>query len=94
MDIDKQYIANSLNYTSLQNTFSLTMQYLLSQFFNLKTEKRFTLKNPRSPLEITVTEYGDLGENESNYQLFLDSNQLTGNEVLILPAGKEVVIYA
>jgi hypothetical protein len=94
MDINKQYIANSQNYTSIQKTFSLTMQYLISQFFNLKSEKRFTLKNPRSPLEITVTEYGSLGENEENYQLFIDSNQLSGKEILILPAGKEIVIYA
>jgi archaellum component FlaF (FlaF/FlaG flagellin family) len=93
MDIDKQYFANSQNYTSLMNTYALTIQYLLSQFFNLATEKRFTIKSKRSPLEITVTEYGSIGENESNYQLFIDSNQLTGNEILILQPGREVVIY-
>ncbi len=90
MDIDKQFISQSVGYSTVQNLYALTMQYLLSQFFNLKTEKRFTLKNKRSPLEITVTEYGTLDD----YDLFIESNQLTGDEILILPAGKEIVIYA
>ena len=92
--IEKQYFSQSKSWSALQYLFALTMRYLISQFFNLKSEKRFTLKNARSPLEITVTEYGDLGENESNYQLFLDSNNLTGKDILILPAGREVVVYA
>lgn len=90
MDIDKQYIANSQNYTSLVNVYTLTMQYLLSQFFNLATEKRFTIKNKRSPLEICVTEYGTI----DNYDLFIESNELSGDEILLLNPGKEVVIYA
>lgn len=94
IDIDEQYFSNSQAYTSMQNIFALTMQYLISQFFNLKTEKRFTIKKARSPLEITVTEYGSLGENDSNYDLFLTSNNLIGDNILLLPAGTEVVIYA
>lgn len=90
MDIDKQFISQSVGYSTVQNLYALTMQYLLSQFFNLKIEKRFTLKNKRSPLEITVTEYGTLDD----YDLFIESNQLSGDEILILPAGKEIVIYA
>ncbi len=88
--IDKQFISQSGSYTNVQNTFALTMKYLISQFFNLKTEKRFTLKKERSPLEITVTEYGDI----ESYDLFISSNNLTGDEVLLIPAGKEVVVYA
>jgi hypothetical protein len=88
-DIDRQYFANSLNYTAVQNTFSLTIRYLLSQFYNTSSEKRFTLKKDRSPLEITCTEYGDI----EKYDLFIESNQLSGDEVLLLKAGREVVIY-
>jgi prophage DNA circulation protein len=91
--IDKQYYSQSKAYTSLVYMFSLAMQYLISQFFNLKTEKRITTKTPRSPLEITVTEYGSLGKDDANYDLFIESNNLTGNDILILPAGKEIIIY-
>jgi len=93
LDIDKQYFSQMQSYTSLQKLFSSTMIYLTSQFFNLKTEKRFTLKKTRSPIEITVTEYGSLGDDDANYKLFLQSNNLYGKDILILPAGREVVIY-
>lgn len=90
LDIDKQYFGNSAAYTSLVNTYTLTMQYLLSQFFNLATEKRFTIKNKRSPLEVCITEYGT----PDNYDLFIESNELTGDEILLLNPGREIVIYA
>jgi hypothetical protein len=66
------------------------MQYLLSQFFNLATEKRFIIKNRRSPLEVCVTEYGSI----DYYDLFIESNELSGDEILLLNPGREVVIYA
>lgn len=91
--IEKQYFSSTATYTSLINTYTLCFQFLIQQFYNLKVEKRFTIKNHRSPIEITVTEYGSLGIDDENYDLFLDSNQLTGNEVLLLNPGKEVVIY-
>lgn len=93
LDIDKQYFSQGSAFNAVQSIFSLTNQYLLGQFFNAKVEKRIILKKKRSPLEITVTEYGDLGENDSNYDLFLSSNNLTGDDILILPAGREVVVY-
>jgi hypothetical protein len=94
LDIEFQYFSESQSYTSLINLYTLAIQYLISQFYNLKIEKRFILKTPRSPLEIAVTEYGDLGESDFYYDLFLSSNKLNGNDILALPAGREVLIYA
>lgn len=93
LDIDFQYFSQTQTYTTLINLYALCMQYLISQFYNLSVEKRFTLKNARSPLEITVTEYGELGEDDLFYNLFIESNNLSGNDILLLPAGHEVVIY-
>jgi hypothetical protein len=94
LDIDFQYFSESESYTSLITLYTFAIQYLLVQFYNLKAEKRFTIKNPRSPLEIAVTEYGSLGDLDFYYDLFLSSNELNGNDILLLPAGREVVIYA
>lgn len=94
LDIDFQYFSQTKTYTSLVQLFALVMRMLLQQFFSLRAEKRFTLKNARSPIEITVTEYGSLGDSDANYDLFLTSNQLSGTDILILPAGREVIIYA
>lgn len=91
--IERQYYSNTATYTTLINLYTLCFQLLVSQFYNLSVEKRITLKNPRSPIEITVTEYGSLGLNDVNYDLFLNSNELTADEILLLPTGKEVVIY-
>ncbi len=92
-DIDFQYFSQIPTYTALINLYSTTMAYLVSQFYNLHTERRFTLKKKTSPLALTVQEYGDLGENDANYNLFLESNHLHGRDMLLIPENTEVVIY-
>ena len=42
---------------------------------------------------ITIDEYGELGDNDINYDLFISSNNLKGNDILLLEAGREVVVY-
>jgi hypothetical protein len=93
-DIDLQYFSQSQSYTDIWVLNALANKALLESSFDLKIEKRFTLDRNRSPLEITVTEYGGLGENDSNYDLFINSNNLKGNDILYLPTGREVVVYA
>jgi hypothetical protein len=93
LDIDEQYFSQTKTYTSLINLYTLCYQYLLTQFYNLAVEKVIVLDRPRSPLEITVSEYGELGNNDENYELLIKSNHLTGMDILLLAAGREVVIY-
>lgn len=91
--IDLQYFSQSDSFADAAQIISLGIRYLLISLFDLSIEKRFGLKIPRSPIEITINEYGDLGENDSNFDLFIESNELTGNDILLLPAGREVVVY-
>lgn len=91
--IDKQYFSNSQSYSDLLILLGLMIAYLLRNLLNLKIEKRFTLDRPRSPIEITVTEYGSLGVNDINLDFFIATNALYGNEIRLLPAGKEVAVY-
>lgn len=93
-DIDDQYYSQSESYTDAVNLIHLTIEYLLSIAFNLAVERRFTIDRPRTPIEITITEYGSLGENDSYLDLFIRSNDLIGKDIVLLPRGKEVVIYA
>jgi len=92
--IDQKYIAQETTRGQADELNAASLKYLLINFFDAKIEKRFVLDRPRSPWEITVSEYGSLGEDDENYQLFIDSNKLKGNKILILPSGEEVVIYA
>jgi prophage DNA circulation protein len=59
---------------------------LLRRLFDLSVAKRFTLERDRTPIEISLTEGVD-------YDGFIAANNLTGREILLLPAGREVVVY-
>jgi len=91
--IDKQYFSQSQTHGVTSILVALTITYLLRSIFDLKTEKRFTLDRDRNPVMVTIEEYGDLGENDSNLDLFLDSNLIQGDEYLIMPRGREIVVY-
>lgn len=92
-DLDEQYFSQSQTFNDATNLVYQSIDYLLKASLDLAIEKRFTLKHPRSPMEIAFTEYGTLGPNQENLDLFIDSNKLTGDEILLLPAGKEVLVY-
>jgi hypothetical protein len=91
--IEFQYFSQSQTYSDTALLVATTLSYLLRSSFDLVVEKRFTLDRQRAPLGITITEYGGPGVNDSNLDLFIQSNGLKGQEIAILPAGREVVVY-
>jgi hypothetical protein len=93
-DIDQQYFAQPLSFSPAAQLVGQTIQFLLLAAFDLKVERRFVLDRPRSPVEIAMTEYGGPGNNDANIDLFIRSNNLKDNEIYLLPAGREVLIYA
>jgi prophage DNA circulation protein len=69
--------------------------YFLSLVGDLKAEHRIVLERPRSPLEIAITEYGATAATvDEYYDLLLRTNKLSGLDILLLPAGSEVALYA
>lgn len=92
--VDQQYFSQSTSFVASAQITADVTQYLLEASFDLAVEKRFTLNRERAPIEITITEYGGLGDDDSQFDLFITSNQLKGDDILLLPAGREVVIYA
>lgn len=91
--VDQQYFSQSLSFVESAQITAGATRYLLEASFNLAVEKRFTLDRERAPIEITITEYGELGNEDSNFDLFISSNELKENDILLLPAGREVVVY-
>ena len=92
-DVDEQYYSQSESFNDAAILISLCIEYLLSIAFELSVERRFVIDKPRAPIEITITEYGTLGENDSNLDLFIRANELVGKDILLLPRGREVVVY-
>lgn len=87
--IDNQYFSQSQSFNDLAYLVGLVTALLLRKSFDLAAAKRFTLKRSRTPAEISATEYGDL----THLDFFISSNRLKGNDILLLPAGREVVVY-
>jgi hypothetical protein len=93
LDIDEQWVAQSGTATDSAQLVATVTEFLITVAPDLKIERRFTLDRPRSPIEITVSEYGSLGENDENFDLFIETNGLKGQEIFLLDRGREVVVY-
>ena len=94
LPIEKQYFSQSEAFTDIVKLVTLAIRNINSQIFNLAVERRFKLKTWRTPWEIAVTEYEGMGDNDANIYKFIETNNLHGNDILVLPPGREVVIYA
>lgn len=68
---------------------STTIRHLTATAFVLPPQRAFTLESPCTPLELTARLYGELGHLDD----FIEANNLTGDEILLLPIGKTVVYY-
>jgi len=92
--VDLQYFSQPQTFSQAAQLVAKTVEFLLISSFDLAIERTIVLDRPRSPVDITVQEYGGLGENDSNLDLFIRSNELSGDEIYMLPAGREILIYA
>lgn len=91
--IDKQYFSQSQTFIDSARLTYQGVAFAIRATFNLPIEKRIAIQNPISAIRKCIEEYGELGENDSNFDLFIDSNNLKDNEILMLPRGREIVIY-
>lgn len=92
--LNNQYFSQTESFTDACKLIAQSTEYLLSASLNLKVEKRITLEKAENPLAVSIREYGSTSETaESDFDLFIDSNNLDDTEILLLPAGREVVVY-
>ena len=87
--IETQYFSQSSSFSIVSNSVGLTVAYLLRSAFDLSVEKRFILTKNRATIEIAITEYGD----PEKLDFFIETNALSGDDILVLPSGREVVVY-
>jgi hypothetical protein len=91
--LEVQYFSQSQSYSDSALLIAKTLAYLLRASFDLKVEKRFVLTAPANPLRIAVREYGDAGEGDANIDLFYDTNNIEGDEFIMMQPGRELVVY-
>lgn len=77
-------------YQQLQEAVALAAGELVRSSFNLKRERRIVLDRARSMFDFVGEYYGDI---DANLDFFINSNDLTGSEILELPKGRTVLVY-
>jgi hypothetical protein len=83
------YIDSGESYDAILNIISLTSAYLINLAFELPSEKKIILGEDRNIIELVSELYQDL----EKIDYFITTNELTADEIEILPRGKEVVFY-
>jgi prophage DNA circulation protein len=93
-DIDKQYFSQSESFSDAVELINLINRYLINTIINLKTEKRFTMEKAEAAISVSVREYNSTKETiDDDFDYFVKTNNLTGNEIIMLPIGREIVVY-
>ena len=90
---NRQYISQIETYPQATDLINLAVRHLINISPDLQIERRFTLESPRTPIQIVLDEYGTLGENDELLDVFIETNGLKGDEIILLDRGREVVVY-
>lgn len=77
-------------YQQLQEAVALTAGFLVEISFTLKQERRITLNRSRTIIDLTAELYGSV---DDQLDFFISSNDLSGDEILEVPEGREIVYY-
>lgn len=78
-------------YQALHNAVALTTGFLIQVSFQLVPERAVVLDRPRTIVDLAAELYGDTPD--AWLDLLINSNNLTGSEILELPRLKRIVYY-
>ena len=91
--LGRAYFSQSQSFSDAAQLVGLTLAFLIKSAFDLAVEKQIVLTKEENPVMIAMREYEGPGDGDENINLFYESNGLTGQECLLLPVGKNVVVY-
>lgn len=77
-------------YQALQEATALTAGFLVEISFDLLAERAIVLDRPRTIIDLSAELYGEV---DARLDFMITSNNLSGSEILELPAGKTIVYY-
>jgi hypothetical protein len=78
------------SYQALQRAVALTAGFLIEISFSLVPERRIVLDRARTIVDLAAELYGSVDE---RLDQLINSNNLTGSEILELPRGKTIAYY-
>ena len=77
-------------YQQLLEAVALAAGFLVEISFSLKQERRIVLDRNRTIIDLVAELYGSI---DDQLDFFINSNDLSGTEILELPRGREIVYY-
>ena len=77
-------------YQQLQEAVALSAGFLVEISFSLKQERSIVLTRNRTIVDLVAELYGSI---DDQLDFFIESNNLSGSEILELPRGRELVYY-
>jgi hypothetical protein len=77
-------------YQALQRAASLAAGFLIQLSFSLIPERAIVLDRARTIIDVAAELYGSV---DDRLDFLIDTNDLSGNEILELPAGRKIVYY-
>lgn len=83
-------IDTGTSYQKLQEAVALAAGFLVEISFTLKQERTLVLDRARTVIDLVAELYGSI---DDELDFFINSNNLTGSEILELQRGREVVYY-
>lgn len=85
-----QMVDDGQAWAAASNTVYLCAGYLVGLAFSLATERTLVLDRPRTIVDLAAELYGTV---DSRLDFLIESNALTGSEIVELPRGHEIVWY-
>ena len=76
---------------TLNEIVQITTSKLADLSFNLKQERIFTTASDRTIIDLTFELYGNI--EQENIDLLIRSNNLQGRDIIIIPAGTDILYY-
>ena len=77
-------------YNDLQRAVALTAGYLVQISFTLQQERSIILTRSRAMVDLCGELYGDI---DGRLDFFIQTNRLTGSEMIDIPIGRQIVYY-
>jgi hypothetical protein len=79
------------SYEALRHLVALAVGHLVQTSFGLQAERAIVIDRARTIIDLAAEIYGNV--DNATLDLLVKSNELTGDEILELPAGKTIVYY-
>lgn len=89
--VGEYQIDTGASYEALQQAVASAVGFLVQLSFSLRPEQSLVLDRQRTIIDLAAQLYRDVGDETLN--LLIDTNNLTGSDILELQPGKRIVYY-